>query len=118
MEEIISKYIEIFSILASVIVLVISIITNIISSIKQNKNKTFYNIILDLIKQAETLTNFSGVEKKTFVMIKALDYAIKHKIKFDEQTVNEKLEQLIDLSKNVNANSDNLSFFYEGSENK
>mgnify|MGYP001120871792 CR=1 FL=1 len=56
----------------------------------------------DLIVEAEDFTNFSGTEKKEYVMTKVNRYAIKHNIPFDEQLVSDKVESLVALSKEVN----------------
>ena len=55
-----------------------------------------------LIIEAEEFTNFTGTEKKEYVMTKANRYAIKNKIPFDEQLVSDKVEDLVALSKEVN----------------
>ncbi len=55
-----------------------------------------------LIIEAEEFTNFTGTEKKEYVMTKANRYAIKNRIPFDEQLVSDKVEDLVALSKEVN----------------
>lgn len=55
-----------------------------------------------LIVDAETFTNFTGAEKKEYVMTKANRYAIEHKIPYDENAVSEKVEDMVALSKEVN----------------
>ncbi len=55
-----------------------------------------------LIIDAETFSNFTGAEKKEYVMTKANRYAIEHKIPYDEQAVSDKVENLVALSKEVN----------------
>lgn len=54
------------------------------------------------IVDAETFTNFSGAEKKEYVMTKANRYAIENKIPYDEQAVSDKVEEIVSLSKEVN----------------
>ena len=54
------------------------------------------------IVDAETFTNFSGAEKKEYVMTKANRYAIENKIPYDEQAVSDKVEEIVALSKEVN----------------
>lgn len=61
------------------------------------------NIILPYVEQAETFTNYSGEEKKEFVMTKANQYALEHGIKFDKELVSNEVEELVKLSKNVNS---------------
>ena len=61
------------------------------------------NAILPYIEQAESYVHYSGEEKKEYVMTKANRYAIENDIAFDEDAVSEKVEELITLSKEVNA---------------
>lgn len=61
------------------------------------------NAILPFVEQAETFSHYSGEEKKQFVMTKANRYALCRGLKFDEQLVGEKVEELVALTKNVNA---------------
>ena len=51
---------------------------------------------------AEQFTNYSGEEKKEYVMTRVNQFALENKIKFDSEAVNEKIEELIGLSKKVN----------------
>lgn len=61
------------------------------------------NTLMPFIEQAETFVNYSGAEKKEFVMTKANQYALEHNIKFNKELVSAKIEELINLSKNVNS---------------
>lgn len=60
------------------------------------------NAVIPYIEEAETFVHYSGEEKKQFVMTKANRFAIEHKIKFDEQAVSERIEELVSLTKQVN----------------
>lgn len=64
-----------------------------------------------LIADAETFANFSGVEKKEYVMTRASRFAMENKIPYDEQAVSDEVENLVTLSKKVNLKSkaDNAS---------
>ncbi len=62
-----------------------------------------------LIIEAETFVNFSGEEKKEYVLTKANRYAIDNKIPYNEQDVNQKIEDLVTLSKEVNKREDSLT---------
>lgn len=59
-----------------------------------------------LIIEAEAFVNFSGEEKKEYVMTKANRYAIDNKIPYNEQDVDKKIEDLVTLSKEVNKRED------------
>lgn len=60
------------------------------------------NEIVPYIEQAETFMNYSGVEKKEFVMTKANQFAITYGLFFDATAVSDKIEELVQLSKTVN----------------
>ncbi len=56
----------------------------------------------NLIMEAENFANFTGAEKKEYVMTKANRYALENKIPYDEQAVSDKIEDMVALSKEVN----------------
>lgn len=60
------------------------------------------NALLPYIEKAESFVNYSGEEKKEYVMTKAGRYAIENGIPFDEAEVSERVEELIALTNNVN----------------
>ena len=61
------------------------------------------NAILPYIEQAESYVHYSGEEKKEYVMTKANQYAIENGIAFNKQAVSAKVEELVELTKEVNA---------------
>lgn len=61
------------------------------------------NALIPYIEQAETFVNYSGEEKKEFVMTKANQYAVEHNINFNEELVSNEIEELVKLSKDVNS---------------
>jgi hypothetical protein len=60
------------------------------------------NAVLPYIKQAETFINYSGAEKKEYVITKANQFALEHGIRFDAASVAVKVEELVKLTKEVN----------------
>lgn len=60
------------------------------------------NAVLPYIRQAEALVGYTGEEKKEYVMTKANQYAIEHKIKFDRELIGEEIEKVVKLTKEVN----------------
>ena len=68
-----------------------------INSKKLNKK------IIDLIKIAKEFTNYSGLEKKEYVLTKLNQLSIDNKFNFYIEKASSKIEELISLSKNVNA---------------
>lgn len=60
------------------------------------------NAVLPYIEQAETFVNYSGAEKKEYVLTKANQFAIDNKMPFDPSAVADKIEELVKLTKTVN----------------
>ncbi|MDE6586411.1 MAG: hypothetical protein K2K80_07015 [Clostridia bacterium] len=60
--------------------------------------------VIPLIELAEKYKNYSGEEKKEFVLTKLNQFAIENKISFDSDAIVKRIEELIILSKNVNVN--------------
>lgn len=59
--------------------------------------------ITPLMELAEKYLNYSGNEKKEFVLTKINRFALENKIKFNPEVISNKIERLIELSKQVNA---------------
>lgn len=64
------------------------------------------NVVIPYIQEAEAFVNYSGEEKKQYVMTKANRFAIENKIPFDEAAVSERVEEMVALTKQVNASSE------------
>ena len=67
------------------------------------------NAIIGYIEEAETFLNYSGEEKKQYVMTKANQFAIESGIKFDAESVSAKVEELVGMTKQVNASTNNAA---------
>ena len=61
--------------------------------------------IIPCIMQAEKFINYTGEEKKNFVMTKLNQFAISNNIKFNEEETSSKVEELVALTKEVNVNN-------------
>ncbi len=59
-------------------------------------------LLNSLIVEAEQFANFTGAEKKQYVLTKANRYALENNIPFEESTVDAEIEKIVKLSKNVN----------------
>ena len=97
------------SIAAAIISLIFAIIVCIIKLVRAVKAKTKLQDDTDLLAAvapvmqiAETFTNYSGAEKKEYVLTRINQLAIENGINFDIQAVSNKIEELIKLSKEVN----------------
>lgn len=55
------------------------------------------------IIEAEEFANYSGKEKKEFVKTKLAVYALNNKIRFNEEIFDESIDEIVDLTKKVNA---------------
>ena len=60
------------------------------------------NAVIPYIEQAEQFINYSGAEKKEYVVTKANQFAIAQGIEFNAETVSDKIEELVKLTKEVN----------------
>ena len=90
--------------------LLITVGTFILRSIKNVKARRIAeqvlcisNAIVPYIREAERLANFTGAEKKAYVMVKASQFALQSKIPFNEKQISDKVEELITLTRVVNS---------------
>lgn len=67
------------------------------------------NAMIPYIQEAETFLNYSGEEKKQYVMTKANQFAIDNNIPFDAEAVSDKIEELIGLTKQVNVKTGSIA---------
>lgn len=104
--EHIKEIIPIISAILGIVITATSLIIPLVKSVRSKKRLASVNqlatILQKLIMDAETFTNFSGAEKKEYVMTKVNRYALENNIQYDEESVSNKIEELIELSKNVN----------------
>lgn len=98
---------------AGLFIACVSFLIKMIHSIKKRKNENEQTTLLDavapIVELAETFTNYSGEEKKEYVLTKVNQFAIENGIKFDAELVSEKIERLIELSKQVNKREESVS---------
>ena len=59
------------------------------------------------MKEAEGFRNYTGAEKKNYVLTKMNQFSIDNKINYDEDYVSCKIEELIETTKVVNTNANN-----------
>ena len=100
----------ILSTIATAVGFLVTTLTFLLKFIKNAKAKkiaenviTIGNAIIPYIEQAESFINYSGAEKKEFVMTKANQFAINNGIEFNAGLVSAKIEELVKLSKEVNS---------------
>lgn len=101
---------DVMTILIPIIPFAITTLTFLLKFIGTKKSKKaaenlqrVSDIIVPYIIEAETFLNYSGKEKKEYVMTKATKFAVENGIKFDEEKISELVEQFVAMTKNVNA---------------
>ena len=95
------------SLLVACIVFLIKLIQSIHSKKKRQNCDLLLETVAPIVEIAEGYTNYSGEEKKEFVMTKVNQFAIENGIAFNTKLVSEKIEELISLSKKVNSRNEN-----------
>ena len=58
--------------------------------------------IIPCISEAEKFSNYSGAEKKEYVMTKLNQFALDNHIKFNQEETSKRIEELVALTKEVN----------------
>ena len=100
------------SLFIACMIFIAKLIRGYITKKKLKNSYVLLDAVAPLMEIAETFTNYSGEEKKEYVMTKVNQFAIENGITFNADAVTAKIEELIQLSKNVNgketANSQNL----------
>lgn len=92
----------VLSLFIASVLFIVKIIRGSISKKELKNSYVLLEAVAPLMEIAETFTHYSGEEKKEYVMTKVQQFAIENGIKFDSEAVTNKIEELIDLSKNVN----------------
>ena len=102
LEEIITIVTACLGFVATATGLLIPLVKNVKAKNKLRALNKLSTTIQSLIVDAETHSNFTGEEKKDYVLTKANRYAIDNDIPYDEQAVSAEVEDLVALSKEVN----------------
>lgn len=104
--ELIKQIITIISIALPLLVTTITFLLKFIGSAKSKKAaenlQRVSNIVIPYIEDAEKFLNYTGAEKKEYVMTKATKFAVKNGIPFDDNKISELIEQLVKMTKQVN----------------
>ena len=91
------------SLFVTTVVFIIKFANSIRKRKKFSNENDLLNAVAPLMEIAEQHTNYSGEEKKEFVLTKLNQFAIENKITFNSEAIVKRIEELIVLSKNVNA---------------
>ena len=92
-------------ILLFIVIICVIALARVIKSRKKFSEATeMLNVVGSVMQIAENFTNYSGSEKKEYVMTRMNQLAIENGIAFDAKAISDKIEELIQLSKEVNYN--------------
>ena len=98
------------SIIGTILSLLLTSIVCLVKAIQKGKQKRsieentiFLEALAPLMELAEKYENYTGEEKKAFVLTKMNQLAIENHLKFNEEEVSKKIEELIVLSKEINS---------------
>ena len=99
----------IFSLVGTVLSFLVALLTLVLKFMKVLKDKSItedreklVEKLLELIVEAEGMIDYSGKEKKAYVMEKILEFASGKDIEADLEFISEEIEKLVELSKQVN----------------
>lgn len=99
----------ILSITTSIMVILSTILTLLVKAIKNNKTKktlqgvlSCTNQLIPLIQEAERFINYTGEEKKEYVITRINKYMKENNIKMCDDELSNKIDELVLLTKNVN----------------
>lgn len=90
------------SLLAACVTFLVKLIRSVKARVKEKGMTALLEAVAPLVEIAETLVNYSGAEKKAYVLTKVKEYSGENKIEFNIEKVSDKIEQLVELSKKVN----------------
>lgn len=100
---------EILTVGATALSLLVGLLTFLIKFIKNEKAKKILQNTLKLtealqplIINAESFINFSGAEKKEYVLTKANQFALDNHMKFDGEHMSALIDEMVETTKKVN----------------
>ena len=100
----------IFSLVGTVLSFLVALLTLVLKLMKVLKDKSItedreklVEKLLELVVEAEGMLDYSGKEKKVYVMEKISEFASEKEIDTDIEFISEEIEKLVKLSKHVNA---------------
>lgn len=95
------------SLLITTLVFVIKFIKCYRAKKKMLNTSLLFEAVAPIVEIAESYSNYSGEEKKQFVLTKVNQFALENNIPFNADDISKKIEELIELSKQVNAKKNN-----------
>lgn len=89
--------------LAGILMTIVSLISTVVIAIKNKQWNKISKFVKGCVTKAEEFKHYTGEEKKAYVMTLANQYAIEKGIKFNTTKVSNLIEDVVKLSKEVNA---------------
>ncbi len=105
LELFLSIAVTVISLFLSSITFLIKLIKNIKARKESDNLLKISNEIIPFIEEAEKFINYSGQEKKEYVLTRITQFALSNKIELNQEEINEIIETFISLTKNVNIKS-------------
>lgn len=103
----------VLSMIGTILGMVVTILTFVIKLSKSKKVRrtaeemlVVSNKLCEYVEEAEGFKNYTGDEKRNFVLTKMNQFSIDNNIKFDSNYIIEKIESLIATTKKVNVKSE------------
>lgn len=88
----------------TVIIIIIKFVKNVRSKKKIENSAILMDAVAPLMTLAEKFKNFSGEEKREYVLTNLNRFSIENGIEFNSAAITAKIEELIKLTKEVNTN--------------
>lgn len=99
----------IITFVSTILGLLVTLVTYILKFVGNKKVKekalNFINIsekLIELITEVEKYSTLKGTEKKRYVLRKIEEYADENNLKYDEEEISNKIEELVSLTRSVN----------------
>ena len=102
MEIILSLAGTAISLLVACITFIVKLVRSIRARVREEGAAALMNAVAPIVEIAETFIGYSGAEKKEYVLTKVNQYALESGIEFDASAVSDRIEQLVELSRQVN----------------
>lgn len=107
---------DILTLCGTAVPLLAGLLTFLVKFVRNEKAKRSLQTVIKLtealspmIVKAEEFSHYTGQEKKQFVLTQANQFAIDHKLKFDQDTAERLIEDLVATTKKVNARGKDLA---------
>lgn len=101
-EWILSLAATVLSLFVACVSFLIKLIKTVREKIRNKKHSELMESVAPIMEIAENYTQYKGVDKKEYVMDKVNLYAAENGLLYDAKAVAEKIEELIEFSKQVN----------------